>query len=449
MLNFKPTNKKAVAYYRHSAEDKQENSVPIQREHAQKFAKDYDIDIIHEEADEGKSGLTAARPGFERLFDEWVLNPEAPQFDYVLVLDVSRWGRFQDPDEAAYWEMQCKKRDIRVIYMTRGFPKEEERLLTSLETSIGRYMAAEYSRQQSDKVWHGAAKVSEQGFSAGGTAPYGYTRILLDEQHNRVGILKDGEHKVIANQRVTFEPASGDSPSIIKEIFRLFVSKWMPPQDIAEHMNKKGVLSPGGKTWDSTKIVRILSNETYIGTRIYNKTWSRLKQKQRKNPVEEWIRCENAFGAIIDEPAFRKAQENLYWLTPTIWKRGTYQINKIHRLVQQELETALKENGSYDEDVTWHTLRNFPIVYGITFYQNSIPHWCFMITERLRKFESVVGVSINLYHRDSLGKFFVLPTKDFGLGNFLALSERDAAYEIEPEKIEEKFLNLSEKAAMA
>ena len=31
-------NKKAVCYYRHSAEDKQENSVFIQREHAQKFA---------------------------------------------------------------------------------------------------------------------------------------------------------------------------------------------------------------------------------------------------------------------------------------------------------------------------------------------------------------------------------------------------------------------------
>lgn len=162
MFGTEGIKKKAVAYYRHSAEDKQENSVPIQRDQAIEFAAKYGIEIIHEEADEGKSGLSAARPGFERLFEDWVLNPDAQEFDYVLVLDVTRWGRFQDPDEAAYWEMQCKKRNKKVIYISRGFPKEEEKLLSSLETSIGRYMAAEYSRQLSDKVWHGSMKISEQ-----------------------------------------------------------------------------------------------------------------------------------------------------------------------------------------------------------------------------------------------------------------------------------------------
>ena len=89
-LSQKGDGKKAIAYYRHSAEDKQENSVPIQREHAEKFAREFGIEIIHEEADEGKTGLLASRPGFERLFNEWVLNDDAPSFDYVLVYDVSR-----------------------------------------------------------------------------------------------------------------------------------------------------------------------------------------------------------------------------------------------------------------------------------------------------------------------------------------------------------------------
>jgi DNA invertase Pin-like site-specific DNA recombinase len=69
MQFLKPTSaKKAVAYYRHSAEDKQENSVAIQREHAEKFAAKHNIEIIHEEADEGVSGLIANRPGFQTTF---------------------------------------------------------------------------------------------------------------------------------------------------------------------------------------------------------------------------------------------------------------------------------------------------------------------------------------------------------------------------------------------
>jgi DNA invertase Pin-like site-specific DNA recombinase len=49
---------RAVAYYRHSAEDRQENSIPIQREQIKKFAKEHGIEIIDEFQDAGKSGLS-------------------------------------------------------------------------------------------------------------------------------------------------------------------------------------------------------------------------------------------------------------------------------------------------------------------------------------------------------------------------------------------------------
>src|SRR4029077_13562625 len=106
------------------------------------------------------------------------------------------------------------------------------KLIRSLQTPIERYMAAEFSRQQSDKVWHGSAKVSEQGFSAGGTAPYGMNRILLDESKKPIGVLKRGEHKVIANQRVTFAPAGDETTETIKRIFSLLVDQWYRPEEI-------------------------------------------------------------------------------------------------------------------------------------------------------------------------------------------------------------------------
>src|SRR4051812_39757654 len=50
---------RAVAYYRHSAQDRQENSVGIQQEQVQQWARENGVIIIHEFADRGKSGLTA------------------------------------------------------------------------------------------------------------------------------------------------------------------------------------------------------------------------------------------------------------------------------------------------------------------------------------------------------------------------------------------------------
>lgn len=442
MFGLEGVKKKAVAYYRHSAEDKQENSVPLQREQAQTFADKYGVEIIHEEADEGKSGLSAARPGFERLFDEWVLNPEAPNFDYIFVLDVTRWGRFQDPDEAAYWEMQCKKRNIRVIYISRGFPREEEKLLTSLETSIGRYMAAEYSRQLSDKVWHGSMKVSEQGFSAGGTAPYGYCRVLFDEQKNRVGVLKVGEHKVIANQRVTFEPATDGTQDVVKEVFTLFVSDHYRPEDIADALNEREILSANGGLWDSSKVIRILSNETYTGTKLYNKTWSRLKQKQRKNPIDEWVRCVDAFEALITHDTFEAAQERLYWTMPSRWKHGVYKVGRTRRALEDYVAGLI---ANYDEDRRYHVLRQLPMTFGLTFYQDGVAKRCFRITEDMRKHREVIGVSVNMFAKDKVDAVFALPTDSFGIGNYWVVNDADKEtpeYKVEGETIKTKMVNL-------
>ena len=92
-----PAKPRAVAYYRHSAQDRQENSIPIQQEQVREWAEKNGVEIIKEFADAGKSGLTAeGRPGFTEMMDEWVIQKD--NFVYVLCLDVSRWGRFQDID---------------------------------------------------------------------------------------------------------------------------------------------------------------------------------------------------------------------------------------------------------------------------------------------------------------------------------------------------------------
>jgi len=447
MLSLNQTqNKKAIAYYRHSAEDKQENSVLIQREHAQKFAAQYQIEIIHEEADEGKSGLLSNRPGFEKLFSEWILKSDAPQFDYVLVYDVSRWGRFQDQDEAAYYEFRCKQQGKKVVYVSRGFPKEEQKLISHLQTSIERYMAAEYSRQLSDKVFHGCVKVSEQGYSAGGTPCYGMARLLLDESKKPVGILKKGEHKAIDNQRVTFTPMNDETTKTVQDIFELLVKKWFRPNEIAEVLNHKNIPSAKGGKWDSGKVFKILTNETYTGTRIYNKTWGRLKQKKQNNPRNEWVIKPDAFPPVVDQEIFKEAQEHLYWIMPSKWKKGIHLINTIAKFFHQEIIGLLIKKG-LSEDETALAIKKFPISFSINFYRDSTPHWCFIIPEEMRNFDFVLGISLVLDQRDPIDKFFMIPTKDFNPCNFLVFAENDnsySGYKLESQQVQDKMVALCE-----
>ena len=113
-----PANVRAVAYYRHSAQDRQENSIPIQRDQVREWAKKNGVEIIHEFVDAGKSGLDAeGRPAFTEMMEQWV--EKRTDFEYILCLDVSRWGRFQDIDLSAQYSAVCRKHKKQ--YWTRTY----------------------------------------------------------------------------------------------------------------------------------------------------------------------------------------------------------------------------------------------------------------------------------------------------------------------------------------
>jgi hypothetical protein len=54
-----PAEIRAIAYYRHSAQDRQENSIPIQQDQVREWARNHSVEIIQEFADHGRSGLTS------------------------------------------------------------------------------------------------------------------------------------------------------------------------------------------------------------------------------------------------------------------------------------------------------------------------------------------------------------------------------------------------------
>ena len=300
-----PVRPRAVAYYRHSAQDRQENSIPIQQEQVQKWANERGIEIIQQFADHGKSGLSAEhRNGFNDMLDNWV--KKRNDFEYILVLDVSRWGRFQDIDLSATYSAECTRHGKQVVYTSLGLPKKNDPL-HSVFVGFERFRAAQYSRELSEKVFKGCAKISEQGFRSGGTPPYGLHRLLLNEVREPVQILKPGERKSIQNQRVTLAPGDPKEIAVVRRIFGEFAED-RNEHSIAENLNNGDIPSPGGVRWDVDKVRNILTNELYIGTMVYNKTTQRLLSPSRPNPREQWIRTPGAFASIVSEELFEKVQ---------------------------------------------------------------------------------------------------------------------------------------------
>ena len=406
-------SKRAVAYYRHSAEDKQELSVPIQREQAHKFAQEHRIEIIHEEADEGETGLNADRDGFDVLFRNWILNKHAPHFDYVLVFNVSRWGRFQDQDEAAYYEFRCKQQGKQVVYVTRGFPKEDQKLITHLQASIERYMAAEYSRQLSDNVFRGCIKVSEQGFSADGMACYGMGRLLPDERRAPIRMLQKGEHKQISNQRVRFVPLNDGTTQTVKGIFKWFI-EGKHQNDIAALLNGHGIPSAMGGLWTGDKVLRVLTNETYTWKRIYNKTWNRLRQGKRRNPRSAWIVYENAFPASVTQECFDDVQKKISYQQ----ERKKSALKHIRETLLSELRPFLLLQG-IGKDIS----REFPLaIDGKDIHESSRP-WCFLLPRSYHRFSRILCIGSSLQDTSRVAASFLIPIAEFGLAGVCLLRE--------------------------
>jgi DNA invertase Pin-like site-specific DNA recombinase len=117
-------------------------------------------------------------------------------FSAILVYDVSRWGRFQDADESAYYEYICRRAKIDVHYCAEQFENDGSPISTIVK-GVKRAMAGEYSRELSAKVFIGQCRLIELGFRQGGSAGFGLRRMLRDVTGQHKGVLNRGEQKSI------------------------------------------------------------------------------------------------------------------------------------------------------------------------------------------------------------------------------------------------------------
>src|SRR5271154_441228 len=112
----------AAAYVRMSTEH-QQYSTSNQMDVIRDYAKGNEMEIVKVYSDEGKSGLNIkGRDSLAQMIAD--VEGGKAEFSHILAYDVSRWGRFQDADESAYYEYICRRAKIDVHYCAEQFEND-------------------------------------------------------------------------------------------------------------------------------------------------------------------------------------------------------------------------------------------------------------------------------------------------------------------------------------
>src|SRR5580693_2345665 len=296
----------AAAYVRMSTEH-QQYSTSNQMDVIRDFAKRRGMQITKDYSDAGKSGLNIqGREALAQMIKD--VQDGKVNFSNILVYDVSRWGRFQDADESAYYEYICRRAGVAVHYCAEQFENDGSPVSTIVK-GVKRAMAGEYSRELSSKVFQGACRLIQLGFKQGGTAGFGLRRMLIDQSGERKAMLKMGEQKSIQTDRVVLVRGPEDEIKIVRWIFQAFIGEGKIESEIATILNAQGVKTDFGREWNRATVHQILTNEKYIGNNVYHRTSCKLKKKHVNNPPDKWIRADGVFEGVVEPDVFWQARE--------------------------------------------------------------------------------------------------------------------------------------------
>ena len=272
------------------------------------YAVAHGQEIVRTYVDAGISGLTLKRRDALKQLLRDVLEADTG-YDVILVYDVSRWGRFQDPDQSAHYEFLCKDAGVHVEYCAEEFANDGS-LASTLLKGLKRAMAAEYSRELSVKFTAGRERGAAQGFWMGGRAGHGLRRRIVHHDGTLGPILEAGDRKAIQSDRLILIPGPTDEVEMVRRIFRMFAFEGLTYTAVARVLNREGRLAEG-QAWTRQRVRQILTNENYIGTNVFGKHRQRLGEVGHRRAKADWIRVPDAFAAIVRPEVFALTSSNV------------------------------------------------------------------------------------------------------------------------------------------
>jgi DNA invertase Pin-like site-specific DNA recombinase len=298
-----------VAQYLRMSTEHQRFSLENQTAALQLYAEKNNFSIVKTYVDAGKSGLVLKhREGLAQLLHDVVEGRQS--YRVILVYDVSRWGRFQDTDEAAYYEFLCKRAGVLIHYCAETFSNDAT-MSSAILKALKRVMAGEYSRELGVKVLAGHKRLASLGFRQGGIPGYGLRRMLVSPSGISKQELAAGDQKSLSTDRVILVLGPAPEVQVVKDIYRMLLSDKLSISAIARELNRRSIAYIGGSEWTYQGVRAVLTDPKYTGCHIYGRTSIRLSTPRVKLPRSEWVVTPAAFEPLIDTSVFSEAQRVL------------------------------------------------------------------------------------------------------------------------------------------
>ena len=289
-------------YERLSRDDElqgESNSITNQKHFLEDYARKNGFVNIRHFTDDGVSGTTFDREGFQSMIAE----VEAGNVAVIIVKDMSRFGR-DYLKVGFYTEVMFKEKGVRFIAINNGIDSSNQQ--DSDFTPFLNIMNEWYARDSSRKIQAIFKARMQEGKRVSPSVPYGYRRDPDDKQH----LIIDPEPAAVV-RRIFKLILEGNGVNRIADI--LYADKILIPSAYAEkyypeNQHSKSFHDP--IRWTNQTIIHILEKREYMGHTVLGKTISESykTKKRRKTTEDELMIFENTHEAIIDEETWNNVQ---------------------------------------------------------------------------------------------------------------------------------------------
>ena len=347
----KTMSKNAVAYLRRST-DRQDQSIGDQRTAIDRYARENGFTVVREYVDDAISGAdTESRKQFLKLIEDGQQRDRG--FTYVLVYDVSRFGR-TSMDEAGHYRHILAKAGVEVVYVAEGLRGDR---MDDLMVGMKQFMAHQMVIDQSKVTLRGQLSRVGKGRWCGGRPPYGYDLVYFDSgdrPYQTIRFLSSGDRElrsvdgvlqrilprgeslmVASSDHSRLVPGDSARVAVVQRIFDLYVNANVGLNAIADRLNQDGIPSamgcrPGTRwkgTWSSGTIREFIRNPAYRGDTAWNRIsyakFHRVQQGQaiarpkvalgkvHRNAEADWIIVPGTHEPLVSPDDFDRAQRLL------------------------------------------------------------------------------------------------------------------------------------------
>ena len=298
------TDKITALYCRLSQEDERAGeslSIENQEDMLLRYTREHHFPNPTFFVDDGVSGVTYDRPGFQAMLAEI----EAGRVAVCISKDLSRLGR-NSALTGLYTNFTFPQYGVRYIAINDNFDTIDPNSTDNDFAGIKNWCNEFYARDTSRKIRAVNKAKGERGVPLTTNVPYGY--------------LKDPDNP----RRWKIDPVAAD---VVRRIFSMCM-EGRGPKQIANQLKAdkvltpvsykalQGIKSPNKKPedpydWKSSTVVAILERREYTGCTVNFKTYTNSiwDKKQRDNPIEKQAIFPNTHERIIDDDVFEKVQE--------------------------------------------------------------------------------------------------------------------------------------------